>query len=69
MTVLSQRYPGITTKCTNCVALLGIDPHQDIYENRYVYCPICKEKLELQIYESSWKYSVEKNNIVEERKT
>lgn len=61
MMVLSQHYPGITVQC-NCGALLGIDPHKDIYDNKYVYCPICKEKVELQLHDTEWKYSVEKNN-------
>lgn len=50
MRILSQLYPGITVQCS-CGALLGVDPHQDIFDGKYVYCPICKEKIELPIYE------------------
>lgn len=57
MTVLSQLYPGITVQCA-CGALLAIDPHKDLYEDKYVYCPICKVKIELPIKESTWKQGV-----------
>lgn len=64
MVVLSQYYPGITIQCTNCHALLGIDPHKDIYDSKYVYCPLCKEKVLLPLYEGEWHYANEqKKNI------
>lgn len=58
MIVLSTQYPGITIQCPNCSALLAIDPHKDIYENKYVYCPICREKLDAGIREGSWRPAI-----------
>ena len=48
MTVLSQGYPGRTLICTQCYSLLAFND-KDIYENKYVYCPICKTKNEIPL--------------------
>jgi hypothetical protein len=41
MNVLAKRCPGLLHVCSDCGALLSytID---DIYENQFIYCPICK---------------------------
>ena len=59
MKVLSPTYPGITLICENCYCLLAIDPHKDIYENKYIYCPLCNAKNEVGIHEVEWRPAVE----------
>lgn len=44
MKVLSEKYPGALMICPGCQALLGYGP-ADIYEDKFIYCPICKEKI------------------------
>lgn len=43
MIVLSQRFPGSIHICTECHAVLAYSI-QDVYENHYIYCPLCKTK-------------------------
>lgn len=43
MKVLSQTFCGSIAFC-ECGAVLAYGP-QDIYQNKYIYCPICKTKL------------------------
>lgn len=51
MEVLSQKYPGLYFICTGCGALIAHVQKNEIYEKQYVYCPICKTKNNLEIYE------------------
>lgn len=46
MQVLSDRYCGLTLVCKQCYALLAYDS-KDIYDKKYVYCPLCKYKNEI----------------------
>lgn len=48
MFVLSQKYPGLIAICPQCGALLAYTV-EDIYENKYIYCPLCKEKIETKV--------------------
>lgn len=43
MTVLYNKFPGSIHICSNCGALLKYTT-QDIYENCYIYCPLCKSR-------------------------
>lgn len=43
MKVLSQRFPGSIHICVECHAALAYSP-RDVYENHYIYCPLCKTK-------------------------
>ena len=47
MTVYSKSYPGLLHICKSCYALLGYSA-ADIYEKKYIYCPLCKEKNEVK---------------------
>lgn len=49
MKILAQRY-GLLLACQNCHALLSYNA-ADVYEGKYVYCPICKEKNRVDIEE------------------
>ena len=60
MIVYSEKYPGIIVICPECGALLGIDPHKDLYEEKYVYCPLCKHKIDSGIREVEWHFAVER---------
>ena len=44
MKVLAPKTPSFVISCPACDALLGFN-FGDIYENRYVYCPVCREKI------------------------
>ena len=46
MQVLSNGYCGRTLICAQCYSLLAYND-KDIYDKKYVYCPICKEKNEV----------------------
>lgn len=46
MTILSNKFPGLTRVCDGCGALLGYSA-KDIYEKKYVYCINCKHKNEV----------------------
>lgn len=48
MQILSTKYIGFVKICDTCGALLAYKP-TDIYEGKYIYCPICKSKLGAQI--------------------
>ena len=43
MEVLATKAPGLIHICSNCRALLGFTTG-DIYQSRYIYCPLCKSK-------------------------
>lgn len=45
MKILSRSFPGSLQLCPECQALLAFMP-TDIYENKYIYCPICRTKIE-----------------------
>ena len=47
MQVLSDKFCGLTLVCKQCYALLAYNK-KDIYENKYIYCPLCKCKNEIQ---------------------
>lgn len=64
MKIYSETYPGIVVICPQCYALLAPDPHKDFYEERYCYCPLCKEKIDTGVREVSWRPAVE--NKIEE---
>ena len=53
MIIYSQSYPGLHLICTNCGCLFGFSV-QEIYEDKYVYCPICREKLDSGVREGAW---------------
>ena len=44
MIVLSKKCIGKIQECPECGAVLGYDVG-DIYENKYLYCPVCKAKI------------------------
>lgn len=48
MTILSQKFPGLMRICDGCNALLSYDA-ADVYENQFIYCPICKTKLKVNV--------------------
>ena len=48
MTVLSKKFPGFLKVCEECGAVLAYVP-ADIYENRFIYCPICRYKMEIPL--------------------
>lgn len=47
MKVLSKRFCGSIAYC-ECGAVLAFGP-QDIYEDKYIYCPICNAKILTQM--------------------
>lgn len=44
MIILSKKCVGLIQECPTCGAVLAYDT-KDVYENKYVYCPICKTKI------------------------
>jgi DNA-directed RNA polymerase subunit RPC12/RpoP len=48
MKVLAKKAPAFLEVCPACEALLAFS-FEDIYENRYIYCPICREKITTKI--------------------
>lgn len=44
MIVLSQKFVGTPIECPNCYALLAYKLN-DVYQNKYVYCPLCRTKI------------------------
>ena len=48
MKVLVQKAPAFLEICPSCQALLSFY-FGDIYENKYIYCPICHEKIKTRI--------------------
>lgn len=61
MKVLSIKYPGIFFVCNECGALVGEVNENEIYEDCYVYCPICRNKQRLE-------YSKKYNGVIENGK-
>ena len=51
MMVLTKTYPGFIHICSNCGALLQFNA-ADIYENKWIYCPICRSKEDCQLDKS-----------------
>ncbi len=49
MIVLSPKCPGIVVECA-CGAVLAYTI-ADVYDNSYVRCPVCGEKIEVKIVE------------------
>ena len=47
MIVLSPRCPGMVVECT-CGAVLAYNA-ADVYDDSYVRCPVCGEKVEVKI--------------------
>ena len=45
MKILSRSFPGSLQLCPECQALLAFTP-ADIYDNKYIYCPLCRTKIE-----------------------
>ena len=62
MTIVSQKFPGLLRICDGCNILLAYDS-TDVYENQFVYCPVCKTKLKVNI---NFEYDgvIDKNNDV-----
>lgn len=48
MTILSQGYCGRTLVCAQCYSLLAFN-EKDIYDKKYIYCPLCKYKNEIPL--------------------
>ena len=48
VSVISNGFPGLTLICRGCRSLLAYTP-SDVYEKKWVYCPLCKEKNEVNI--------------------
>lgn len=48
MTVLSVKFPGSIHICENCGAVLAYHA-TDVYENHYIYCPVCKLKQQCEL--------------------
>lgn len=44
--VLLRKVPVLTHLCSNCHSLLAYQ-YNDIYENHFIYCPLCKSKEEI----------------------
>jgi len=59
MTIYSKTYPGHIKICENCGCLFGFDPRIDLYEQKYVYCPLCHYRIDSGIYDAEWRYAVE----------
>lgn len=45
MQVIYPKCAGLVHICKFCGAILKYEP-QDIFEGKYIYCPLCKEKQE-----------------------
>lgn len=45
--VITQKYPGFVVICEGCGRLLAYK-REDMYEGKFVYCPICKYKNEVR---------------------
>lgn len=52
MKVLSPKYPGIFFICEQCGMLAGEVQENEIYEDSYVYCPICHYRSKLEYRKS-----------------
>lgn len=44
MLLLSKKCVGKIDECPNCGAVFAYDV-EDIYENKYLYCPQCRTKI------------------------
>lgn len=64
--VICPKCVGLIHSCTWCGAIFKYEM-EDVYEKKYIYCPICKEKQEcaLQIkYNGIIKEKDEKEKII-----
>lgn len=67
MQVLSQGYCGRTLVCTQCYSLLAFN-EKDIYDKKYVYCPLCKCKNEIPlVVDVEARPAIEKKNEEEKK--
>ncbi len=48
MRTLSEVFAGLVRVCDKCGAVLAYGAH-DVYENKYIYCPVCRAKLEVPL--------------------
>lgn len=48
MIILSNCYRGLIARCEQCGALLGYKAN-DIYNNCYIYCAQCKERIKVKM--------------------
>ena len=48
MQVLSNGWCGRILVCAQCYSLLAFN-EKDIYDKKYVYCPLCKNKNEIPL--------------------
>ena len=49
MTLLAKKFCGSITHC-QCGAILAYNA-KDIYGDKYIYCPICKSKIEVRFHD------------------
>ena len=68
MIVLSNRHPGIYFVCENCGSVVIDVKDNEIYENSYVYCPICKNKQKLEYNKSYNGIVINQENLAENTK-
>ena len=61
MTILSNKFPGLTRVCDGCGALLSYAA-KDMYEKKYVYCINCKHKNEVPEIVEAQLVEVKKEN-------
>lgn len=43
MIVVSQKFLGLTCCCSQCGILFSFKK-EDVFENKWVYCPVCRAK-------------------------
>lgn len=67
MTILSNKFPGLTCVCDGCGALLSY-AEKDMYEKKYIYCTICKHKNEVPEIVEAQLIEVKKNGNTEKNK-
>lgn len=60
MKVLAIKY-GLVQACQNCHALLSYNA-ADIYEGKYIYCPVCKQRNEVTMVTGNIKKESDKDN-------
>lgn len=60
MIIYSPTYPGLIKICDQCGCLFGYNLNE-IYEEKYVYCPQCRHKIDSGVYEASWRFANERH--------
>ena len=68
MKVLSTKHPGLWFICEQCSALIVDVKDNEIYEDSYVYCPICKNKQKLEYNKSYNGIVINQKNLAENAK-